>query len=369
MTRPVRLPRSFGHWLGAARALLWAASAILLFAAGPPGPASAEDQAPIRLKVAGGLAELGQYVRHEQPFWSRRVPELTDGRVRAEIAPFDRSGIRGQEMLQLIRLGVVPFGNVLLSLAAGTEPELNGVDLPILNPNIETLRLTVALWRPRLASILRERYGVELLAVYTYPAQVVFCRRPFAGLSDLAGRRVRTSSVGQSELLAGLGAVPVVIPFAETLGAVRSGVVECAITAAMSGNDVGLHEATSHISRLAVGWGVSVFAANRAAWAALPEDIRTALRDGLRQLEADIWRYAEVETENGLACNAGLDSCVDGRRGRMTVVNGRLEDEARRAELLRNVVLPSWVRRCGAECAQTWNRHIAPTLGVWAREE
>ena len=164
-------------------------------------------------------------------------------------------------MLQLLRLGVVPYGNVLLSLAASEDPELNGVDLPVLNPDVATLRRTAALWRPRLTALLRERYGVELLAMYTYPAQVVFCRRPFSGLSDLAGRRVRASSVGQSELLAGLGAVPVVIPFAETVGALRSGVVECAITAAMSGNAVGMHETTSHVSRLAVGWGVSVFAA------------------------------------------------------------------------------------------------------------
>jgi len=336
----------------------------LLLAAGPEGAGDAPP--PIKLKVAGGLADLGQYVRHEQPFWSQRVPEITGGRVRAEIAPFDRSGIRGQEVLQLVRLGVVPFGNVLLSLAAADDPELNGIDLPVLNPDLASLKRNAALWRPRLAALLRERYGVELLAMYTYPAQVVFCRRPFSGLSDLAGRRVRTSSVGQSELVAALGAVPVVIPFAETLGAIRSGVVECAITAAMSGNAVGLHEATSHLSRLAVGWGVSAFVANRAAWLALPGEARDRLGEGLRRLEGEIWRSAEVETENGLACNAGHDTCVDGRRGRMTIVEERDQDEEHRARLVRDVVLPSWVRRCGAGCAESWNRHIAPTLGLWA---
>ena len=342
--------------------------AALLLAAAAPGRA-ADDQPPIRLKIAGGLAELGQYIRHEQPFWSQRVPELTDGRVRAEISPFDRSGIRGQEMLQLVRLGVVPFGNVLLGLAAASDPELDGIDLPVLNPDVATLRRTAGLWRPRLAALLRKRYGVELLAMYTYPAQVVFCRRPFSGLSDLAGRRVRTSSVGQSELVSGLGGVPVVIPFAETLGALRSGVVECAVTAAMSGNEVGIHEVTSHLSRLAISWGVSVFAANRAAWLGLPEEVRARLGEGLRQLEGDIWRYAEVETENGLACNAGLPACAGGRRGRMAIVEKRDQDEARRMQLLRDVVLPSWVRRCGAECAEAWNSHVAPALDLWAREQ
>ncbi len=348
--------------------MMFALGAALL-SAPSRGRAEGDPQPPpIRLRVAGGLADLGQYLRHEQPFWTRRVPDLTGGRVRAEIAPFDRSGIRGQEMLQLIRLGVVPFGNVLLSLAAADDPELNGVDLPLLNPDVAGLRRSAALWRPRLKDMLRERYGVELLAVYTYPAQVVFCRRPFSGLSDLAGRRVRVSSVGQSEVAAALGAAPVVIPFAETLGALRSGVVECAVTAAMSGNAVGLHEVTSHLSRLAVGWGVSVFAANRSAWLALPDEVRRRLGEGLRELEGEIWRSAEVETEHGLACNTGSEACADGRRGRMAVVEERREDEALRARLLREVVLPSWVRRCGAGCAETWNRHIAPALDLWAAE-
>ena len=370
MTNPVRVPRRSAPAprLSAVRLLVLLAAALLPAALATPAAADDGPRQPIRLRVAGGLADLGQYLRYEQPFWTQRIPELTGGRVRAEIAPFDRSGIRGQEILQLVRLGVVSFGNVLLGVAAADDPELNAIDLPVLNPDVAALRRTTDLWRPRLSALLRERYGVELLAVYTYPAQVVFCRRPFSGLSDLAGRRVRTSSVGQSELVSGVGGVPVVIPFAETLGAVRSGVVECAITAAMSGNAVGLHEATSHLSRLAISWGVSVFVANRAAWLALPEDVRTELGNGLRRLEAEIWRHAEVETENGLACNAGLSTCAEGRRGRMRIVEERDEDEALRTRLLRDVVLPGWVRRCGAGCAESWNRHIAPALGIWAGE-
>lgn len=355
------LPRLLSRWL-------LRGMALVLGLAGAVLPALAEEP-PIRLKVVGGLADLSQYLRHEQPFWVQQVPEITGGRVRAEIAPFDRSGIRGQEMLQLMRLGVVSFGTVLVALAAADEPELNGLDLPVLNPDIAALRRVTELWRPRLTTLLRERYGVELLAIYTYPAQVVFCRNPFSGLADLAGRRVRTSSVGQSELVAGLGATPVVIPFAETTAAIRSGVVECAITAALSGNAVGLHETTSHLSRLAVSWGVSLFGANAASWAALPEEVRASLQAGLLRLQEEVWQAAERATEEGLACNAGRPGCTEGRRGRMTLVEERWQDEARRLQLLREVVLPGWVQRCGPDCATDWNRFVAPSLGLWVEAE
>jgi TRAP-type C4-dicarboxylate transport system substrate-binding protein len=315
---------------------------------------------PIRIEVVGGLGGVAQYTRHEAPFWTTRVPALTGGRLRAEITPFDRRGIRGQEVLPLMRLGVVPFGTVLLTLASAEEPELNAMDLPGMNPDLAKLRRTVARWRPHVEELLRERYGVELLAVYTHPAQVVFCRGAFAGLSDLAGRRVRTSSVGQSEFVTALGATPVLTPFAEMVPAVRNGSVQCAITGTLSGNAVGLHEVTTHVSRQAISWGLTVFAANADAWNALPAEIRTALRTGLAGLEEEIWAAADAETAEGLACNAGRPDCGTGRPGRLTVVEPAPHDDALRRRLVEQAVVPAWIRRCGAACEAAWARFGEP---------
>lgn len=331
-------------------------------------PAAAQDQ-PIRIKVVGGLADVSQYVRYEEPFWRQRITQLTGGRVVAEVAPFDRSGIRGQEMLQLMRLGVVPFGTALLAIVSTEEPEFNAVDLPALSPDMRTLRQTVAAFRPHLEQLLRDRYGIELLGVYTYPAQVVFCTRPFAGLADLSGRRVRVSSVGQSEMIQALGATPVVTPFAEIIPAIRGGVVECAITGTLSGNAIGLHEVTSHVHSMAITWGISVFGANAAAWAALPRDLQDRMRAGIAELEGEIWNAADRETGEGLACNAGQPACAAGRRGSMTVVPVSTSDDERRRRLLTEVVLPRWVSRCGPDCVDAWNERLAPVFGIQARSE
>ncbi|MCQ4160755.1 TRAP transporter substrate-binding protein [Roseomonas sp. GC11] len=330
-------------------------------------PARAAEPQPIQLKIVGGLANVSQYTRYEEPFWRKRLSEITQGRVTAEIAPFDRAGFRAEEMLPLMRLGVVPFGTALVAVVSSEEPEFNAVDLPALNPDIATLRQTVRLYRPHLREILRERYGIELLAVYTYPAQVTWCTRPFTGLADLAGRRIRTSSVGQAELFEALGATSVVIPFAEIVPAMQAGVVECAVTGTLSGNSIGLHEVTSHIHAMALTWGVSIFAANKAAWEALPAEMRGKIQEGLRDLERDIWDAADRETGEGLDCAAGRASCTAGRRGRMTVVPVTAADNERRRSLLTSTVLPRWVDRCGADCARAWNTYLAPSLGITAR--
>ena len=359
------------RWVRAARrvARRWGgavvrAALVPALALAPVGAAGADE--PIHLKVIGGLDRVSQYVRLEEPFWRDRVPELTGGRVRAEIHPFDRSGLRGQEMLQLMRLGVVPFGTALLGLVAADEPELGAVDLPGLNPDMAALRRNVGVYRPHLQSVLRDKYDIELLGIYTYPAQVLHCARPFGGLRDVAGRRVRTSSVGQSEMVAALGASPVITPFAEIVGAVRSGAVECAITGALAGNEIGLPEVTSHVHAMAISWGLSFFGANRAAWEALPDEVRDALRRGIVALERDIWEAAEHDTAQGLACDTGSAACTRGRPGKMTLVPVTPEDTARRSRLLVEAVLPQWVQRCGPECARAWNRTLAPVLGAGA---
>ena len=332
-------------------------------------PALAQAEPPIRMRIVGGLADVSQYLRYEEPFWRERISQATNGRIIAEIAPFDRSGIRGQEMLSLIRLGVVSFGTALLAIVSTEEPEFNAIDLPAVNPDIAALRRSVAAFRGHLTETLRDRYEVELLGVYVYPAQVVFCRRPFAKLADLSGRRIRTSSVGQSEMFTALGATPVVIPFADIVSALRSGVVECAVTGTLSGNDIGLHEVTTHVHSMAITWGLSIFGANLGTWNALPQWARDTIRTEVTKLEADIWGAADRETGEGLACNSGQPSCQNGRRGNMVVVPVSDADEQRRRQLLTDNVLPGWVRRCGADCVDAWNKTLAPVLGIRARPD
>ncbi|MCS6890071.1 MAG: TRAP transporter substrate-binding protein DctP, partial [Rhodovarius sp.] len=173
-----------------------------------------------------------------------------------------------------------------------------------------------------------------------------------------------TSSVAQADLMEALGARPIIIPFAQIVPAIRGGLVDCAITGTLSGFAIGLHEVTSHVHMMAISWGLSAFAVHRPTWRALPADVRDALRRGLAELEAEIWRAAERETEEGLQCNAGQAGCPAGRAGRMRLVPVSADDEARRSRLLREVVLPRWLDRCGPGCADAWNATLAPLTGL-----
>jgi TRAP-type C4-dicarboxylate transport system substrate-binding protein len=335
--------------------------------AGSAPPLLAQEAPPLRLRVVGGLDKLNQYTRHEQPFWTRELPRLTGGRVTAEIVPFDRAGLRGNDLLRLMQIGTVPFGTALLALATTLDPELGAADLAGLNPDMATLRSHLAVFRPHLERRLRERWGIETLAVYVYPAQVTFCTRPFASLADLAGRRIRSSNTALSDFVEALGAVPVQTGFGDIVSKLRSGDIECAITGTMSGNTIGLPAVTTHVHTLATNWGLAVFGANAAAWAALPADLRQLLRHETARLEREIWADADRETGEGLACNSGSAACTGAARGRMTVVKATPADLQRSRDIVVSTVLPRWVQRCGGACAEVWNNTLRQVTGIEAR--
>ena len=138
---------------------LWGALAVAGVAS------AAEAPPPLHLRVVGGLGSLNQFTRHERPFWETELEKLSQGRYTAEIVPFDRAGIRSQEVLTLVQLGAVPFATLPVSGGITKDPELTAPDLAGLNPDMASMRRSVAAFRPYLEGMMRERYGIEVLAL------------------------------------------------------------------------------------------------------------------------------------------------------------------------------------------------------------
>ncbi len=340
-----------------------ARAGVALALAGAAAGAGA-DAKPLKLRIVGGLAGITQYTQLEAPFWTRDLARLSAGRYSAEIVAFDRAGVPGNDMLRLLQLGVVPFGTVLMSSLSAQYPQYAAADLPGLNPDMAALRTTLAALRPALEDALRSEQNIEPLAIYVYPAQVLFCRAPLRGLGDLRGRTVRVASAAQGDFIEALGARPRLVAFAQLAQAMQGGGLDCAVTGTMSGNIIGLHQQAIYLHPMPITWGLAIFGANRTAWQALPQDLRDLLHTELPRLETAIWASAQEETDQGVACNTGSTRCTRGRHGAMTLVRVTEQDDALRQQTLRTAVLPRWLERCGARCAQLWQRTVAPARGI-----
>jgi TRAP-type C4-dicarboxylate transport system substrate-binding protein len=327
-------------------------------------PAHAQELPAVHLKVVGGLGATIQFKNFEEPFWSKQLSERSGGRITAEVTPWDQFGIKGAELLQFTRLGAIVISTVSLSQIASEDPEAAAVDLAGLNPDISTLRRSIKAYLPTLREVYRTRYGLELLAVWSYPAQVIFCNTPVTGLADLRGVKIRAASAMHSDFVEGIGGVGITIPFDGLMDGLKKHVADCAITGAMSGYRLGLYNATTHLAPVTVSWGPYVVFANHAAWERFDPAVREFLSAQIDELSDRLWEAAEHETQEGIACLTATGTCTAGQPAHMTLVPVSDADRKLVRRSFTDVVSPRWADRCGAECVSEWNATIGRLLDL-----
>src|SRR5262245_52194910 len=68
--------------------------------------ASAQDLPRRTFKVVGTWSNLTNYQLNERPFWSKALPEASQGQLTANIQSINELGLKGTEMIRLVRLGL-----------------------------------------------------------------------------------------------------------------------------------------------------------------------------------------------------------------------------------------------------------------------
>ncbi|WP_206075695.1 TRAP transporter substrate-binding protein DctP [Marinobacter sp. NP-4(2019)] len=198
--------------------------------------AMAQDLDKTSINYVGSWSSLSLYQNFERPFWQEDVPEASDGQITTEVTTFDQMGLGGGEVFRLMSRDVVEVTSTVADYAVEDAPELEGLDMPMIAPDVETARNIAEAYRPVLADAFRQRYdGAQLLAVVPYPSQMVFCNADISGLSDLKGMKVRASGRTTAEFLQALGAEGITLNFSEVPGALQRGVIDCAVTGSLSG--------------------------------------------------------------------------------------------------------------------------------------
>lgn len=310
---------------------------------------------------------IPQYTRVDIPLLRDGLAQRSNGRIRVTLSSWPERNLNGPEIIRLVRSGQVEIGGVPLNTVAGDVPMLDMVDLAGLNPTIQQARQVAEALTPDLNRQL-ERFGVRIIAMAPYPAQVLFCRERANTLADLRGRRIRTGGGSINDFVAAIGGQAVGIGFPEVYAALERGVVDCAITGTGSGNAARWYEVTTHMYALPVAWSVYGYFANLNWWNRLDAPARDMITATFREVEDQQWKLGDEASEDGIACNTGQrQGCSIGRvveNRPMTVTRPTPADLQTLRGVLTDNVLPAFVRRCGAACGETYNRVVAPISGV-----
>lgn len=329
-------------------------------------PAFAADQ-PVVVKAVGTWGNLTNYQKHEGPFWNERIALASDGQIIGDIKPQTELGLKGFEIMRLVKNGVFDFAFGLPGYVAAENAVFEGADLSSLTQDIDTQRKVAEAYFPVLEQSFAEIYNAKLLMLYPFPSQTLWCNTEINGIGDLDGKKIRVYATSLGDFVEGAGGTSVTIPFAEVIPALEKGVADCGITGTMSAYKANWQQVATHAYTLRVGWGLAFGAMNMDKWNSMSADQQELLSTEIRALNDEMWTETATEDDVAIACITGGD-CAIGEPGAMTLVEPSAADLEIRDQIANDVVLQRWAERCGEDCAETWNETVGKVLGMTAAE-
>jgi TRAP-type C4-dicarboxylate transport system substrate-binding protein len=321
-------------------------------------------QTKAALQVVGNLGITTQSKELEQPFWAKQVPEATGGRITASFKPWNEMGLKGPEVFKMLGQGVFDVGTSQLGFVAGDNAINDATDLAGVSPDIDTFQKVTRAFRPELEKHY-EQQKIKVLGLFSYQAQVLFCRNEIKGLADLKGRKVRTSGASQADFVGYFGGSGINMAFGEVQQALQNGVIDCAITGTLGGYKAKWHDGAKYLFALPINWGAGLSGMNMASWRKLDAVTQATLQEQYAKLEKAIYEQNVRENDLGLACNTG-GACSEGPAAKMTLVQPTAADVELRKKALVEQVLPRWAQRCGAACMKSWNETVGKVAGLTA---
>lgn len=316
-----------------------------------------------KLQVVGALSNLTLYQNFEHPFWTETVPNHSYGQITTNIKGFNEMGLKGPEIMRLIGQGVIPIGTSTLSYFASDNPINEAIDLAGLAPSADIAREVTDAYTPAYKAFYNQ-HNVHVLGFSSYPAQVLFCNADITGLESIKGKKVRTSSRTQAELIQALGGNSVTLPFGEVVPALQNGVVDCAITGSMSGYSAKWYEVSTHLYALPINWNQQIHAANKSFWNKLDPTVQSFLQTNIDTMLEQIWESSAAETQKGFDCNTGASACTQSVKGNMQLVEPTEADLALLKKTLSETIIPKWAARCSEQCVVDFNNTIGQVVGI-----
>ena len=333
----------------------------------PVAWAGAQDYPQTQLNVVGNLGITTQYKEIEQPFWTRDIEQASHGRVTAQIKPWNEMGLKGPEVIKLLRQGLFDIGTTQMSFLAGDGPINDGTDLPGVSTSLEMLHQVTQAFQPYLETYYEQRLGLKILGLWSFQAQLLYCSKEINSLADLKGRKVRTGGAAQAAFIEYFGGSGVNMAFGEVQQGLQNGVVDCAITGALGGYSAKWYEAAKYLYALPINWASSISAVNLKRWNALDPGVQALILTGYDKLVKDIYAQNERENSIGLACLTGEGNCPNGPPSSMILKPIHPGDLELRRKALEERVLPGWAARCGPECTAQWNESVGRIVNMTAK--
>ena len=344
--------------------LMGAAMAALLAAS----PVVADEVDEKEFLVVGTWGNLLNWKEHESRMWQKVLPEASGGKLTANAKPYTELGLSGYEVVKQLELGAYDAVHALTTYTSQDSPALEGIDLAGVFQDFDTYRRALEAYRPVIERELKAKYDAELIMLYTFPSQQLWCKLgdgEDGSFDSLSGKKIRTYSTSLGDFIEGLDASAVTLAFAEVVPALQKGVADCGITGTGPAYNAKWWQVVTHNIQVRLGYAATFMAINGQTWRGLSDATKALIKENAANVENEIWDSIKATDAMALTCNAA-GPCEWGEPGGMTPIEPSAEDQAKLKDIVENFVLKRFAERCGKACAEEWNATMGDIAGVKA---
>ena len=140
------------------------------------GTAAADEIDSREFAVVGTWGNLTNWSLHESRLWGDVLPTASDGKITANAKPYTELGLSGYEVVKLLKLGAYDAVHALTTYTSQDSPALEGIDLAGVFQDMDTYRRALQAYRPIIERELKNKYDAELVMLYTFPSQMLWCK-------------------------------------------------------------------------------------------------------------------------------------------------------------------------------------------------
>ena len=232
--------------------------------------------------------------------YAAAVEKATSGQLKINVHPGGALGLKGPESLRAVRDGIVPIAEFNAPQQVGDAPLFGIETLPYLMSDYNDLRALHKLIRPHYDQV-AGKFNQKIVYMVPWPNQYFFFKNPVAKSADVRDLKIRTTDRNTSDLVKGVGMVPVQMAFADMMPALASGALGGVTTSASTAVDSRFWDFLKYAYKTNHLWSSNVMSVNLAAYNKLTPDQRAAVERVAREMEPGFWKVSEEDDSRSAA--------------------------------------------------------------------
>jgi TRAP-type transport system periplasmic protein len=220
--------------------------------------------------------------------FAEKVKTATKGELELVVSSGGALGYKGPELLKVVRDGLVPVSDMLISGVAGDEKIFQIVTLPFLVRDFKELKILIDMSRPAFDKA-AAKWNQKILYVAPWPGAGLWTKKKITTVADMKGLKTRTYDKNGALVMEAVGATPLALPFSEVYTSLQTGVIDSVMTSTPTAVDAKFWEVLKYFEPLNITIATDMVTVNLKSFQKLPKAQQDALVKAGKEMDAIMW--------------------------------------------------------------------------------